>query len=129
MNDFIEKIKLLPNFISGSGIPKAQILEAENLLDLKFSDEYKHYLLNIGIASADGHEFTGITQIERLNVVSVTLEERKNNPKVPLNFYVIEQANIDGIVIWQSENGEIYQTMPNSEPIKRYDSFSEYIDF
>lgn len=128
MNDFIKKIKLMPNYISGNGVENFQIVEAEKLLNVKFSDEYKHYLSSIGVASADGHEFTGITPIERLHVVNVTLEERKNNPKVPPNMYVIEQANIDGIVIWQSENGEIYQTMPNAKPIRLCDSLSEYID-
>ncbi len=127
MNDFIKKIKLMPNFISGNGVENFQIVEVENLLNLKFSDEYKHYLSSIGVASADGHEFTGITPIERLNVVNVTLNERKNNPQIPTNLYVIEQANIDGIIIWQSETGEVYQTAPNSELTKLCDSISEYI--
>lgn len=127
MNDFIKKIKLMPNFISGNGVENFQIVEVENLLNLKFSDEYKHYLSSIGVASADGHEFTGITPIERLNVVNVTLHERKNNPQIPTNLYVIEQANIDGIIIWQSETGEVYQTAPNSELTKLCDSLSEYI--
>lgn len=127
MNDFIKKIKLMPNFISGNGVESFQIVEAENILNLKFSDEYKHYLSSMGVASADGHEFTGITPIERLNVVNVTLDERKNYPQIPTNLYVIEQTNIDGIVVWQSKTGEVYQTAPNSEPTKLCDSFSEYI--
>ncbi|MCM1329908.1 MAG: SMI1/KNR4 family protein [Ruminococcus sp.] len=128
MNNFVEKINKIQDFISGNSVEKEKIIEAENLLNLKFSDEYRHYLLNIGVAVADGHEFTGITPIERLNVVNVTLEERKNNPKVPLNLYVIEQANIDGIVVWQTEKGAVFQTAPNSKPIKLCNSLSEYID-
>lgn len=128
MNEFIKKIKTKPYFISGNGAENFQIVEAENLLNLKFSDEYKHHLLSMGVASADGHEFTGITSIERLNVVNVTSEERKNNPHVPNNLYVIEQANIDGIVIWQSETGEVYQTSPGSKPIRLCCSLCEYID-
>lgn len=128
MNDFIKKLKILPDFVSGKGTETTEVGSAEKRLGLKFSDEYKQYLLTVGVASADGHEFTGITPIERINVVNVTEYERKNNPTVPGNLYVIEQANIDGIVIWQSETGEIYQTMPNTNPVRLCNSLSEYID-
>jgi hypothetical protein len=45
-----------------------------------------------------------------------------------MNLYVVEQANIDGIVIWQSETGEVFQTMPNALPIKISDSLLEYLE-
>ena len=126
--NLVEKIKLISPLYFVGRVSSDKIKEEETILNLSFSEEYKQYLVAFGEASFNGHEFTGITTIERLNVVNVTLEERKNNPKVPSNFYVIEQANIDGIVIWQLETGEIYQTAPNSEPIKLCDSLSEYMD-
>ncbi len=128
MNDFIKKLKNLPYFVSGKGTDATEVGSAEKRLGLKFSDEYKQYLLTVSVASADGYEFTGITPIERINVVSVTEYERKNNPAVPGDLYVIEQADIDDIVIWQSETGEIYQTVPNASPVRLCGSLSEYID-
>lgn len=126
--NLVEKIQRISPLYCVGGVSSDKIKESETILNLSFSEEHRQYLVTFGEVSFNGHEFTGITLIERLHVVNVTLEERKNNPKVPPNMYVIEQANIDGIVIWQSENGEIYQTMPNVEPIRLCDSLSEYID-
>ena len=84
---------------------------------LKFSDEYRKYLARYGVASANGHEFTGICASSRLNVVDVTISERINNPNIQMDYYVVEQANIDRIVIWQSQTGEIYQSAPKMKTI------------
>jgi hypothetical protein len=111
-----------------SGASREQIEQAEEALKLGFADEYRDYLAKFGVVSFGGHEFTGICTSSRLNVVDVTISERINNPTVPMDFYVVEQANIDGIVVWQSSTGEIYQTMPNMQPIKLCNSLCEYID-
>ena len=42
-------------------------------------------------------------------------------------WYVLEQANIDGIVLWQDKEGNVYQTMPSSVPKKICGSLAEYI--
>lgn len=104
-----------------------QINRAETILNLRFSEEYKEYLLAFGAASIFGHEFTGICPSPRLDVVSVTNAERLNHSNIPSNWYVIEQANIDGIVIWQSKTGEIYQSAPHTAPTKLCNSLAEYI--
>ena len=103
------------------------IIIAETKLNLKFSKEYNNYLRKYGAVILDNHEITGICDIPRLNVINVTKEERKYNPFVPDDWYVIEQANIDGIVIWQNQVGEIYQTFPNGTIIKIADSLCDYI--
>ena len=59
--------------------------------------------------------------------LDVTIEERSRNQSVPATWYVIEQANMDGIVIWQSPKGEIYQTSPNSSYKKICNSLSDYL--
>lgn len=41
--------------------------------------------------------------------------------------YAIEQVHIDDIVIWQSESGEVYQTVGDSKPEKIANSIIEYI--
>ena len=81
-------------------------------MSLSFSKDYKLYLSRCGFATYEGHELTGICKAKRLNVVDVTINERTISPNIPENWYVIEQLNIDGIVIWQSGTGDIYQTSP-----------------
>ena len=36
--------------------------------------------------------------------------------------------NIDGIVIWQSSAGEVFQTQPGAEPVKLAASICEYLN-
>ena len=127
MNDLISCLKNKPMFIGSKGASNAQIAEAEEQLTVSFSKEYKHYLTAIGFAIYEGHELTGICKAKRLNVVDVTLSERNLTHDVPNDWYVIEQLNIDGIVIWQSTTGEIYQTSPNTEPEKICESLADYI--
>ena len=128
MSDIIKKIESKPSYISMGAVSLKEIQKAESVLQLKFASDYQEYLLALGVASYYGHEITGICKASRLNVVDVTIAERENNRTVPKNWYVIEQANIDGIVIWQAETGEIYQTAPNAVPLKLCDSLGEYIE-
>ena len=116
------------DFQALSGASQEKIEEAEQALNLSFSDEYREYVSAFGAAVANGHELTGVCASLRLNVVDVTLSERLVNPAAPMNWYVVEQANIDGIVIWQARTGEIWQTMPNAQPIKLCDSLVDYIE-
>lgn len=127
MSDIIKRIQTKPNFCMLSGASLEQIEQAEKALSLKFADEYREYLTAFGVASIYGHEFTGICSSSRLNVVSVTISERINNSTASTNWYVVEQANIDGIVIWQSSTGEVWQTVPNKPPEKLCRSLCEYI--
>lgn len=127
MNRFVDYLPKKKFFHSLSGVADSDILDAENTLALSFFPEYREYLSKYGVCSVEGHEFTGLGTTKRLDVVENTLLERQHTV-VPTNWYVIEQADIDGIVIWQSSTGEIYQTAPNVEPIKLCDSLSEYLD-
>lgn len=128
MSTIVKKISAKPYFKALSRASQEQIAEAQKTLGLEFSCEYNEYLSELGIATFDGHELTGICSSKRLSVVDVTISEREKNPNTPADWYVIEQANIDGIVIWQSGAGEIYQTMPGASPMKLCNSLSEYID-
>lgn len=125
--DILAILKKQPLFASYMAGTVDDITKAEEKLNLSFSAEYKRYLLKYGFATYEGHEITGICKAKRLNVVDVTIIEREYTENIPANWYVIEQLNIDGIVIWQSETGEIFQTSPNTEPIKICDSLAEYI--
>ena len=128
MSDFVKLLNSKPDFFMLSAATEEQIIQAERELDLKFSEEYREYLSTFGVVSIFGHEFTGICKSPRLNVVDVTISERQRNPLVPLEYYVVEQANIDRIVIWQSQTGEIYQSAKNTAPVKLFQSLCEYLD-
>lgn len=128
MTNIVNKLLALPAFCSLVGVSAEQISNAENALTLHFSSDYREYLRAFGIASAGGHELTGICNSKRLNVVDVTLAERSITPGIPQNWYVLEEANIDGIVIWQNSTGEIFQTRPGREAVKLADSICDYLD-
>lgn len=128
MKDILNLIKNKSKFYSIGNISEENIKEAELILNIKFASDYRMIIKEYGAVTFSGHELTGICNSKRLNVVDVTKEERKYN-KVPEDWYVIEQANIDDIVIWQDTNGVVYQTMPNKKPIKLCNSLLEYIDF
>ena len=128
MTSIVNKLRALPAFCSLTGVSMEQIADAEKALTLRFADDYREYLRSFGIASAGGHELTGICNSKRLNVVDVTLAERSISPGIPQNWYVLEEANIDGIVIWQNSTGEIFQTQPGREAVKLADSICDYLD-
>ena len=119
---FIDESSLL----AGSGVPEKEIEEAEKKLGLKFSDEYREYLLHYGIAAYRGHELTGLTKSTRVNVANVTTEERK--PGIPDNLYVVECTNVEEIIIWQSATGEIYASSPNMKLTKINDTLKDFLN-
>lgn len=94
--------------IYGKGATAEEIADAEKKLGVVFSDDYRQYLLKYRIAMYDGHELTGLGKEQRTNVVNVTNEKKMFYQNIPSGWYVVEDANIDGIVIWQDAKGNIY---------------------
>lgn len=127
MSEIINAINKLPNLLSLKPISEAMISKEERKLNLHFAEEYKMYLMEFGAIIADGIELTGITNSSRNNVIDKTINEWKINPSVPHDMYVIEDLGIDGVIIWQSTNGEIYQTAPNGNPQKIAKSLADYL--
>ena len=127
MDNIINVLKSMPDYIGSNGRDEEEINRAENALRAVFAKDYRAYLKEIGLACYDGHELTGLTKSTRLNVVSVTNELREQIGKVASSWYVVEETNIYGIVIWQSSDGAIYQTAPNAKSKKIAESLSEYI--
>ena len=128
MADLINSLSSLPDFYSLTGASEEQISQAERALSLRFADDYRQYVRAFGAVSAAGHELTGICASRRLNVVEVTLSARATQPAIPRDWYVLEEANIDGIVIWQSGAGEVFETRPGAEPVKLAASIREYLN-
>ncbi len=67
---------------------------------VNFDKDYTELITNFCAISLRHHEIVGICSSKQLSVVDVTIEQRVINPLVTINYYVIEQANIDGIIIW-----------------------------
>ena len=127
LNDIIETIKNMPDLLPLQPASDTQITDAEIQLRVRFAEDYKKYLKTYGAIIANGIELSGIAKSEHRNVISLTKKERELNPKVPNTMYVIENTCIEGIIIWQDKNGDIYQTQPGTEPKKIASSLVEYI--
>ncbi len=128
MKNVIELLKSFSDYIGANGCDEDEIKEAEEALTLSFSKDYRMYLKEIGLVCFEGHEFTGITRNNRLNVVSVTKEQRNIDADVPEDWYVIEETNIDGLCVWQDKKGNVYVKSPSSKPKKIAHSLIEYIE-
>lgn len=127
MSQIINVIKSLPDLLHLKPATKMSITDAELQLRVTFANDYKEYLSAFGAIMASGIELTGIAKAEHRNVVQVTLKERQLNSKIPHNMYVIEDTHIDGIVIWQDTNGNIYKSQPGADPQIISDSLVDYI--
>lgn len=104
-----------------------QIVKAEKELGVSFAKDYIEYVKKYGAISARGIELTGVTDCERLSVVSVTKKERSMNPNIPANMYVIENLAIDGVLALQDETGKVYTVIPKGSLSPLCSSLSKYI--
>ena len=127
MDNIVDLIKSMPDYIGSNGRTEEEIRQAEIALGITFAKDYRKYLKELGLACFDGHEITGLTKTARLDVVSVTNEQRKQLGKVSLSWYVVEEANIYGIVIWQNSDGTVYEVAANTKAKKIASSLAEYI--
>ncbi len=127
MDNIIDILINMPDYIGSNGRTDEEIRQVEKAIGVSFAEDYRKYLSEIGLACFDGHELTGITQTNRLNVASVTKEKREQFGNIVSSWYVIEETNIFGIVIWQSSDGIIYESAPNSTTKKIASSLAEYI--
>jgi hypothetical protein len=127
MSEIIKTIRELPSLLQLTGAAAVDIAEAEKKLGLHFAEEYKAYLSEFGAISAAGTELTGIDEEEYINVVYVTKQGWDLNPQVSHDLYVVEDARIDGILVWQDSKGAIYQSAPHKAAQKIFESLSYYL--
>lgn len=124
----VDIINSKEDLIHGVPVTDKEIKNAEDDLDLRFASEYKDYLKTFGIIAYDGHEITGISKSARTHVVDVTKKLKNDNANIAADMYVVEETNYDGVVIWQKQNGCIYETVGNSIPKQIYESLSQYVE-
>ena len=127
MSQILETIKSIENVLALSPVGEEKIKAAEDLLGLKFSEEYKDYTKTYGAVSIDGTSYTGVVDADDLNVVKVTESARKITPQAPKDWYVVSDPHIEAIIVWQTSNGEIFITKPGMQSTKIAASLSEYI--
>ena len=128
MINFWESLKKRDVCYAGTGTSFETIKNAEMQLGLVFAKEYTEYLSMCGILSSDGHEFTGIANSERLNVVKVTREAREKL-KVSNDYYVIEELHVDGEYVLQNSKGEVFLCSNNRKIIKIGNSIIDYLTY
>ena len=125
--DIIQTIQSLENMRHLEPATDEQIETAQQVLGLKFCDEYISYLKTFGAVRGGGITLTGITSSARLSVVEVTLREREE-ANFPRNMYVVEDTGIEGILILQDEAGTVFELQPGRQAKTIASSLCEYID-
>jgi hypothetical protein len=125
MNDIIAAIGGLSGLVSLRGASKEAVAQAEQALRLSFAADYRAYLEKHGLISARHIEITGLTESKRLNVVDATLAMRQAD-RLPPEMYVVEDTGIEGILILQNGNGEVFE-FQNQRITKIFNSLAEYL--
>lgn len=118
----LDVLKDKEDVILGKGVSASVIKDAEKELKLAFSGDYKEYLLTVGLVMCNGHELTGLGKTERTNVIFVTSQMKKLLDNIPNDWYVLENENMDGAVIWQDAKGNVYFNKK-----KEYSSLLDFI--
>ncbi len=127
-NTLINAIKARKGLFRLNGANNDQIDDAEKILGLNFSEEYKAYLKEFGCISFDSHEFQGLNTSDRLSVVLTTQFEKMSRKNLfPKDMYVVEVINDGDILILQNNDGEIFELQYNGKSKKIYGSLNEYL--
>lgn len=124
---FVEVLKDASNLHTLQGVSEDIIHEAQERLGILFSPEYVEYLKAYGVASANGHEFTGLGSSKRLSVIDNTLQERELHPGLLDKYYVVEQCNIDGIIVVQASDSSVYMLEPHENLRLVSSNLGEYL--
>lgn len=124
MSKLLENVKSKVFHLKGADA--REVIDAEKRLGLRFSSEFRNYLMDYGTASFGSHEFMGLGGDAYLDVVEETLRERRNTQGFPGDCYVVENLGIDGILILQNEEGQVYE-FSSAGTKKIFSSIEEYI--
>ncbi len=127
MKDIIETIAKIKGLFSLTSVAIDEIRKAEATLNVVFADDFNKYLQKYGCISYDNHEFTGITEAKRLNVVDVTLFERKTLGKILSDKYVLEVLFDGDVVVAQDCSEKVYEISKTGVQ-REYSCFADYIE-
>lgn len=108
MSGIVEQIKELTKLYHLEGCTQEQVSEAEQILNLKFPQEYVDYVSEFGAISFLGTEWTGLNVKGYLNVVEATKKERALSSGFPANCFVLENTGIDGKIVIVNPQGQVF---------------------
>ena len=103
------------------------ISNAEKQLGVSFSAEYKTLLKTYGSLFAKGEEILGISS-DNNNVVEATMAARSESDNFPKGMYVISKCGVDGILLVQNPQGNVFSYQANSFLQKHGNSLSDYLE-
>ena len=124
----VDVMRSKEHFFCAASVSAEDVKEAQSALGCAFADDYREYVQELGAASFDGHELTGICPSPRLNVVEATRRARLCHPELAKSWYVIEELNMDGIMICQDASGSVHEVVPGCRPCQIASGLKEYIE-
>lgn len=106
--NIIESLKSVPdaNFAQPNNI--LEIQEAEKALGIHFPIEYVDMLLQTGALKCPLLSACSVGVGSYHNVVDQTIQQRVKHG-IPKEYFVLEQPPVDGIVLLQREDGQIFE--------------------
>lgn len=113
MKNIVDEIRKVDKLYHAKGCTLEQVHNAERELGLKFPKEFTEYVMEFGVISFYGTEWTGLNVEGYLNVVEATLQERDLNNEFPKDCFVIENQGIDGIITVVNQEGQVFIVQNN----------------
>ncbi|MCM1141853.1 MAG: SMI1/KNR4 family protein [Muribaculum sp.] len=127
MENFVTYIKSLEKAHCSGPVSQGLIIKSESNLGVKFSNEYVLFLQNFGNMMYRHVEILGLNTNHIDDCVSYTVEAREEDESIPSDMYVIANAGIDGVLILQNTEGDVFSHYPFSECIKKASSLENFI--
>lgn len=104
----VNKLMEIEDLLFIEGCTKEQLQVAQEQLQVNFPKEYEEYVRRFGTITFGSTEWLGLNTDSYLNVVSATLNKRKEDQKFPKDVIIIEDMGIDGILSVMNSNGEVF---------------------
>ena len=127
MQNIVEKIRKIENLYHAKGCTTKQLKEAQKELGVIFPEEFVDYTKEFGAISFYATEWTGLNVEGYLNVVSATIQQRKENLNFPARCFVLENIAIEGLLTVVDEEGHVYSEQHDKKTLL-CNSISEYLD-
>lgn len=127
MKKLISEIEKKYKVYRAAGCTADAVIAAEKSLGVRFSEEYRNYVMEYGAISFGPNEFTGLAVDDYIDVVTVTKREKELNQAFPKNSIVIQNLGIEGIIIIQDEDGTIYQMDESGKKKFAANGFVDYL--
>lgn len=106
--DIIETLKSIPNAEFAQPNNILEIQEAERALGIHFPIEFVDMLLQTGALKCPFFSACGVGVGSYHNVVDQTIQQRVKHG-IPKGYFVLEHPPVDGIVLLQREDGQIFE--------------------